>query len=150
MRTSIHDLKRIELIPETDDEKTALQAIIHAFGQFGKVAGRAESTIVYWGDAGENFEPAEMLGGMIVNAHTVHKDLSDPVLGKLGVVPDIAEPATEESIKEWEASHQDANMVITGGAYEFIPPEGHVGYACNPEPGEHDPTPEPTEEDPKF
>ena len=61
MRISIEDPRRIEIIPETDAEKQICQDILD---------GKA---VIYWGDAGENFTPAEMLGGLIINTYAPNK-----------------------------------------------------------------------------
>lgn len=60
MRVSTHDIRRIELIPETEEEKVICREVLD---------GKA---LVYWGDAGENFSPPEYIGGLIINSHRPH------------------------------------------------------------------------------
>jgi len=59
MRISIHDPKRIELIPENNEEKAALNILLD----------RREHLMVWHGDAGENFDPPEMLTGVILGTY---------------------------------------------------------------------------------
>ncbi len=59
MRVSTEDPKRIELIPETDEDRAAIQSILD------------KTALIYWGDAGENFNPPEMLGGLVLNSYEV-------------------------------------------------------------------------------
>jgi len=50
------DIKRIEIIPETDEELKAMKVLIN------------EKPLIYWGDAGESFTPPECIGGLIINS----------------------------------------------------------------------------------
>ena len=62
MRVSTENIKRIELIPETDEEKDVCREILD---------GKA---LIYWGDAGETFSPPEILGGLILNTYQMTSD----------------------------------------------------------------------------
>ena len=76
MRISYENIQRIEIIPETDEEKQVCQDILD---------GKA---LFYWGDAGENFTPPEMLGGLIINTYqlptpgTSQLDVQEPVVAQ--------------------------------------------------------------------
>ena len=57
MRVSVEDPRRMELIPETDIDRGVIQDILD------KKAG------IYWGDAGDNLDPPELLGGLVINTY---------------------------------------------------------------------------------
>ena len=60
MKISVDDIRRIELIPENDEEKAVCQEILD---------NKIKAGTIYWGDAGENFSPPEFLGGLILNTY---------------------------------------------------------------------------------
>ena len=60
MKISVDDIRRIEIIPENDEEKAVCQEILD---------NKIKAGTIYWGDAGEKFSPPEFLGGLILNTY---------------------------------------------------------------------------------
>ncbi len=65
------DAKRIELLPETDEDKKAIQVILEREDVIRQVLNDSHP-LIYWGDSDEDGGR----GGLIINLHKVEKTVS--------------------------------------------------------------------------